>query len=286
VATTAARPAGPAATAAPVSAAAPAATVVRAAPTARPARRAPTSRDSPPLMDTATAARSKDPAAVVVCGAATARREASGCWRGGLPANRQRQSSRVRQRTATPRPLARRRRRPRAGEPGRHRPAVVSPSVRYSPASMTNSSSWCRCRVHWRINPRGHTSPAPKAQTPKASPFAAASAPSLAPPKPADRTVRWPHRLCRQWWSGPVNACPVRQTRPERDITPVHFGSKRPHTTRSPAGIFCGSRQNASLTNRLNRSGGSNVSRGSALTSPRTVCSPGVPARSSNPVTS
>ena len=135
-------------------------------------------------------------------------------------------------------------------------------------ASMTNSSSWCRCRVHWRITHRGDTSPAPKAQAPKASPFAAASAPSLAPPKPADRTVRWPHRRCRQWWSGPLNACPVRQTRPEHDITPVHLGSKRPHTTCSPAGIRCGSRQNASLTNRLNKSGGSNVSRGWALTVP------------------
>ena len=48
----------------------------------------------------------------------------------------------------------------------------------------------------------------------------------------------------------------------------------RPQTTRSPSGIRVGSHQNASLTKRLKRSGGSNVSRGSALTVPRTVCSP------------
>lgn len=58
------------------------------------------------------------------------------------------------------------------------------------------------------------------------------------------------------------------------------------HTTCRPSGISRGLRQNASLTKRLNRSGGSNVVRGSALTVPRTVCSPGVPARSSNSVTS
>jgi hypothetical protein len=60
----------------------------------------------------------------------------------------------------------------------------------------------------------------------------------------------------------------------------------RPHTTCSPSGTFCGSRQKASLTKRLNRSGGSKLARGSALTVRPTVCSPGVPARSSNSVTS
>jgi hypothetical protein len=70
------------------------------------------------------------------------------------------------------------------------------------------------------------------------------------------------------------------------DITTGRSRSMRPHTTCSPSGIFCGSRQKASLTNRLNRSGGSKLARGSALTVRPTVCSPGVPARSSNSVTS
>ncbi len=70
------------------------------------------------------------------------------------------------------------------------------------------------------------------------------------------------------------------------DITTGHSRSMRPQTTCSPSGIFFGSRQKASLTNRLNRSGGSKLARGSALTVRLTVCSPGVPARSSNSVTS
>jgi hypothetical protein len=70
------------------------------------------------------------------------------------------------------------------------------------------------------------------------------------------------------------------------DITTGRSRSMRPHTTCSPSGIFCGLRQKASLTNRLNRSGGSKLARGSALTVRPTVCSPGVPARSSNSVTS
>jgi hypothetical protein len=70
------------------------------------------------------------------------------------------------------------------------------------------------------------------------------------------------------------------------DITTGRSRSMRPHTTCSPSGIRSGSRQKASLTNRLNRSGGSNVARGSAFTVLATVCSRGVPARSSSPVTS
>ena len=50
-------------------------------------------------------------------------------------------------------------------------------------------------------------------------------------------------------------------------------------TIRRPGGLRFGSRQNASCTKRLNKSGGSSVGRGSALTVPRTVCRPGVPAR-------
>ena len=60
-----------------------AATAPTAPPPAHPARTAgtaQTSRDSPPPMDTATAARRKSGA--VICGAATAQREASGWWRG------------------------------------------------------------------------------------------------------------------------------------------------------------------------------------------------------------
>ena len=51
-------------------------------------------------------------------------------------------------------------------------------------------------------------------------------------------------------------------------------------------GSWVRSRQKASSTNRLNRSGGKRVARGLASTLPCTVCNPGVPARSSNSATS
>lgn len=58
------------------------------------------------------------------------------------------------------------------------------------------------------------------------------------------------------------------------------------HTMCRPSGMRSGSRQKASSTKRSKRSGGSRVARGSARTEAPTVCSPGVPARSSNSVTS
>lgn len=105
--------------------------------------------------------------------------------------------------------------------------------------------------------------------------------------RPEQRRVRKAFAIAMPITPTPTVA--VAMTPHEDCRSPVPSISKRidkSQTIRKPSGVRSGSHQNASRAKRLNRSGGSNVSRGSAFTWPRTVCRPGVPARSSNSRTS